>query len=279
MIDSPGASHAPIQSVGLFDRSTGVQRCRPMTDELSLDDLPQPEWKGSVSPQELEVDGDNPNEMDDELFALLSDRIQERGWIGNAIITDLDGLIVDGEHRWRAAKDIDLTTVPVKRYDFDDGERRLIRQELNKISGSHITRRDAFEYDRILDDGYSDPIEELAEATGDDIEELLDDLAEEQSLSGAFDDDNASGLKQPPESGNGSNDANEEWESFGEVEYGNEDQSPDHTIKVHFDTTADLESFAELLGQTITEKTQTIYYPEQEQGNHKDKRFVNEAAD
>lgn len=250
-----------------------------MTDELSLDDLPQPEWKGSVSPDELEVDGDNPNEMDDELFALLSDRIQERGWIGNAIITDLDGLIVDGEHRWRAAKDIDLTTVPVKRYDFDDGERRLIRQELNKISGSHITRRDAFEYDRILDDGYSDPIEELAAATGDDIEELLDDLAEEQSLSEAFDDENASGLKHPPESENGSNDANEEWESFGEVDYANEDQSPDHTIKVHFDTTADLEAFAELLGQTITEKTQTIYFPEQEQGDHKDKRFVNGATD
>jgi len=94
---------------------------------MKLDDLPQPERVDTVSPDTLEVDGDNPNEQSDEMFGLLCENMRQKGWLGNHIICNTDGLIADGEHRWRAAQEIGLDKVPVKFYDIDDSERRLWR--------------------------------------------------------------------------------------------------------------------------------------------------------
>ena len=130
----------------------------------SLEDLPQPDFEGTVATDALETDGDNPNEMTDEQFGLLQDRMRQNGWLGGPIITDTDGLIADGEHRWRAADEIGLEEVPVRQYDIDDAERRLWRQELNKIHGEHDTKRDALEYDYLLDAGKADEVHELTQA-------------------------------------------------------------------------------------------------------------------
>lgn len=147
-----------------------------MTDKFSLNDLPQPEWEGTVTPDDLHVDGDNPNEQSDKLFGLLCENMRTKGWIGNAIVTDTDGLIADGEHRWRAAQEIGLEEVPVKQYDLDDAERRLWRQELNKIAGEHDTKRDALEYDYLLDNGKTDDVQALTNAAGEDLDELLAEI-------------------------------------------------------------------------------------------------------
>lgn len=147
-----------------------------MTIQRSLNDLPQPAWDGTVSPDDLHVDGDNPNEQTDELFGLLCENMRKKGWIGNAIITDTDGLIADGEHRWRAAQEIGLDEVPVKQYDLDDAERRLWRQELNKIAGEHDTKRDALEYDYLLSNGKTDDVQALTNAAGEDLDELLAEI-------------------------------------------------------------------------------------------------------
>lgn len=147
-----------------------------MTDDLSLDDLPQPEWEGTVPPDELSVDGDNPNEQSDKMFGLLCDNLRRKGWLGNAIITDIDGLIADGEHRWRAAQEIGLDEIPVKQYALDDAERRLWRQELNKIAGEHDSKRDALEYDYLLDQGKADDVQALTNAADEDLDELLAEI-------------------------------------------------------------------------------------------------------
>jgi len=133
---------------------------------MKLSDLPQPERTQTVHPDELTVDGDNPNEQSDEMFGLLCDNMRQKGWIGNHIVANTEGLIADGEHRWRAAQEIGLEQVPVKFYDIDDSERRLWRQELNKISGEHDTKRDALEYQTLLDNGQSEAVDELVNATG-----------------------------------------------------------------------------------------------------------------
>ena len=89
----------------------------------TLDDLPQPDYEGTVAVDDLETDGDNPNEMSDEQFGLLCDRMRQNGWLGGPVVTNTEGLIADGEHRWRAAQKSDwrrcrsnstiLTTPPV----------------------------------------------------------------------------------------------------------------------------------------------------------------------
>lgn len=163
-----------------------------MTDDtLTLDELPQPVEETTVHPDDLRVDGDNPNEQSDDMFGLLVDNLRDKGWIGNAIIAntgdlpgydgDPEGLIADGEHRWRAAQEVGLDEVPVKLYDFeDDAQRRLWRQELNKISGEHDSTRDALEYDYLLNEGRSDDVQDLVDAITSTVfqtavQELMDD--------------------------------------------------------------------------------------------------------
>lgn len=162
-----------------------------MTDQLTLNDLPQPEWEGTVSPDDLHVDGENPNEQSDDMFGLLCENLRRKGWVGNAIVTDTDGLIADGEHRWRAAQEIGLEEIPVKQYDLNDAERRLWRQELNKISGEHDTKRDALEYDYLLNSGRTDDVHALTNAAEEDLDELLAEikLTNEQHVPYEYDPD------------------------------------------------------------------------------------------
>jgi DNA modification methylase len=157
-----------------------------MTDDTTLDDLPQPEFEGTVAPEELHTDGDNPNEMTDEQFGLLVDRMAENGWLGGPIITDTDGLIADGEHRWRAAQENGLAEVPVKQYAIDDSKRRLWRQELNKIHGEHDAKRDALEYDHLLSNGHTEEVEALTDAADEDLDELLAELRVENGVGPAY---------------------------------------------------------------------------------------------
>ena len=147
----------------------------------TLDDLPQPKHKGAVDPDSLEADGDNPNEMSDEQFGLLCDRMRQNGWLGGPIITDTDGLIADGQHRWQAAQEIGLTEVPVKQYEIDDATRRLWRHELNKIHGEHDIKRDALEYDYLLDNGKTDEVQALTNAADEDLDELLAEIKMDSS--------------------------------------------------------------------------------------------------
>jgi DNA modification methylase len=95
-------------------------------------------------------------------------------------------LIADGEHRWRAAQEIGLDEVPVRQYDIDDAERRLWRQELNKIHGEHDSKRDALEYDYLLDAGKADEVHELTQAADEDLDELLAEIKMETSASPAY---------------------------------------------------------------------------------------------
>jgi DNA modification methylase len=147
---------------------------------MNYDDLPQPEYEGTVDVDDLAVDGDNPNEQPDEMFELLQDRIETHGWLGGPIVATTDGLIADGEHRWRAAMEVGLEEVPVRQYDIDEPTRRQWRQELNKISGEHDRKRDALEYQYLLNHGKGDAVQELTAATDEDLDDLLATLQDDQ---------------------------------------------------------------------------------------------------
>lgn len=145
---------------------------------LALDDLPEPEYEGKVGIESLTVDGQNPNSMNDDTFSLLCQRMRDRGWTGSPIVTDTSGCIADGQHRWMAAKEIGLEEVPVKQYAMTDEERRLLRQEMNKIEGEHDEKRDALEFDKLAQSSVKEDMMDLLDARDESLDEYLEMLRE-----------------------------------------------------------------------------------------------------
>lgn len=71
----------------------------------------------------------------------------------------------------------------------------------------------------------------------------------------------------------------EHWKGMPEFEQKN--LAPWKTVYVHFENRSDMKSFADLVGQTITLNTRSIWWPEAEIGKLIDKRYLEalEAAD
>ena len=67
----------------------------------------------------------------------------------------------------------------------------------------------------------------------------------------------------------------EPWEKTweGMPEFVQDDFSPFKTIYVHFESYEDVKKFAELVGQSLTIKTRSIWYPEAEIGRMMNKRW------
>ena len=66
----------------------------------------------------------------------------------------------------------------------------------------------------------------------------------------------------------------EEWQSGGQPEFVQEDQSPHRTIHVHFESDEAVAAFAKLVGQKITPKTRFLWYPPAEIGHYAGLEYV-----
>jgi predicted RNA binding protein with dsRBD fold (UPF0201 family) len=66
-----------------------------------------------------------------------------------------------------------------------------------------------------------------------------------------------------------------EWE--GMPEFDQEDKTAFQSIHLHFKNQEDIDKFAELIGQKITPKTRSIWYPEIEIERYADKRYSDES--
>jgi ParB-like nuclease family protein len=80
----------------------------------------------------------NPNRMDSEMFRKELASIKQFGFV-NPIIARTFGehlQIIDGEHRWRAAKEIGMTEVPVTLVDgLSDADAKQLTIVLNETRG------------------------------------------------------------------------------------------------------------------------------------------------
>lgn len=66
------------------------------------------------------------------------------------------------------------------------------------------------------------------------------------------------------------------WDDIwqGMPEFIHTDLEPWRSIRVHFATPDDMRAFAKLVGQPLTAKTQSLWYPEAEIGHYSDKRYA-----
>lgn len=84
----------------------------------------------------------NPNIMSDRMYRTLLANIERVGFIEPIIVTR-DGVIVNGEHRYRALKDLGVKRVPVVRLEVTskDPMARLETLALNRIRGDYVSSK------------------------------------------------------------------------------------------------------------------------------------------
>lgn len=120
----------------------------------------------------LTVDGENPNRMSDQAFSALVESIRRYGFLF-PIVTNASLLIADGEHKWRAGKELGMKEVPIVRLPVEEVDRKLLRQVLNKLRGQHDPTADAYEFQKIMAQGEADTMKRLLTLTNSQLERYL----------------------------------------------------------------------------------------------------------
>lgn len=78
----------------------------------------------------------NPNRQSDHEFQLLLRSIKDDG-MTQPVLCMQDGTIVDGEHRWRACKQLGYTRIPIVKVNMTEAQRRVATIRHNTARGSH----------------------------------------------------------------------------------------------------------------------------------------------
>lgn len=101
----------------------------------------------------IQIDQSNPNHLSDQQMAGLRESMKANGYLMFVVI-DQNNVIVDGEHRFLIYKQLGQTHIPALRVNVrDENHRRLIRQSMNKLHGTHDLAMDLAELKHILDTG------------------------------------------------------------------------------------------------------------------------------
>jgi ParB-like chromosome segregation protein Spo0J len=202
---------------------------------------------------DIEPYGSNPKDHPEEQIDKIASSLRRFGW-NQSIVVDGEGVIIVGHGRRLAAKQLDETEVPVtQRTDLSEAEARAYRIADNKVSES------SWDIDLL----------------GVELE-LLDESTVDTQLTG-FDDDEIEAFGVDDEGEAEELDPREEWEKSGIADYENEDQLAEYSVKVNFMDEQSIKEFSELVGQKVTTRTDSIWFPEQEgQKSSKFKGWVNE---
>jgi hypothetical protein len=125
----------------------------------------------------LTADQNNPNRTTIKQQEQIWRSLQKYGWT-YPILTNKDGILVDGEQRNEICKQHNEFYAPVLRLPVSDVDRRILRQILNKLKGKHNSELDNEEYIRIMRAGEGDDLKALLESIG---EKLPRDLVDNES--------------------------------------------------------------------------------------------------
>lgn len=87
----------------------------------------------------LKVNGYNPNKMSKTVFSFLKQMIEKNGFCQAVVVTS-DYVIIDGEHRWRAMKELGETEIEVKVLPVTEDEAKLLTINFNETKGSLTLR-------------------------------------------------------------------------------------------------------------------------------------------
>ena len=122
----------------------------------------------------LQKDQNNPNVTTLRQQEQIWVSLQKYGW-AYPILTNKDGILLDGEQRTQICLQHSEFFAPVLRLQVSDVDRRILRQILNKLKGTHNKELDLAEYMRIIELGEKDCLRSLLNSVGEKLpQELMD---------------------------------------------------------------------------------------------------------
>ncbi len=187
---------------------------------------------------------DNPRLHSDDQIKQIANSIKEFGF-RVPLAVDEDFTILAGHGRYKAAVSMGMVEMPVVQHkDLSPAQKKAFVIADNKIT-LNSTWQENLLWEQI---------------------KSLDELGFNLNVLGF---DNAELL--PMLDDNTVTDFASEWE--GMPDYESEDVSAYRTIRVHFESDRDVEVFAKLVKQKITDKTKFIWHPQQENLDAESQRY------
>jgi hypothetical protein len=132
----------------------------------------------SVKLQDIELskitfDKTNPNRMNEKQLKGLEQSIKDHGFL-QPIILNKKFVTVDGEHRTKAMRNLGYVTIPAIVVDKEEVDQKLVRQIMNKLSGSHDYEKDAQEFKIFLDNDRIKDMSKYLNQHQDDFLKVID---------------------------------------------------------------------------------------------------------
>ena len=195
----------------------------------------------------IETLQENPkNPRDNELAVdKIARSIERFGFAAPIVARKSNGMIIAGHTRYKAAKKLGLQNVPVRWVDLNQTD-----SELYMIADNKLGELATWDY-AILQDMINQNLE-----NGIDLSDL--GFTEQELKAFSFDNDDL-------------NNADAEWVDM--PEFISEDQTSFRKIIVHFVNEKDVQAFQKAIAQSLTEKTRSIWYPEQANKETESKRY------
>ena len=103
-----------------------------------------------IPTNKIKTDGENPNILTHDQLEAMRYSMEKYGYLA-PIITDQNYIVADGEHRLQIYKEHKKETIPCYVIQCNPAERKLLRQTMNKLRGTHDPILDAHEYKRIIE--------------------------------------------------------------------------------------------------------------------------------
>lgn len=126
---------------------------------------------------DLKTDPKNPNQLSVEQMNDLKANMEKFGFL-QAIIIDQDNNVVDGAHRLEVYRQSGKEKIQAYRLNLTEGERRVLRQVMNKLHGEHDLNLDAEELRRIIDLGDDGLLKELLTSQEHEFVKILEKINE-----------------------------------------------------------------------------------------------------
>lgn len=136
-----------------------------------------------VAPDDLKPNSYNPNRQNDRDFELLIKSIKEDGFT-QPVVCLLDGTIVDGEHRWRAALHLKYVKIPVVRVDMTPEQMRVSTLRHNRARGSEDVNLSAEVLRDLRELGALEWAKDSLMMDEDEMNKLLADIPVTEALAG-----------------------------------------------------------------------------------------------